>query len=107
MAKTNPEKQKEYKQQVKAKQNSDYLKTTGKKKEQRESFWRNPLHSIKSTNKKNVKEWLLRKQQNNLSIHQPILLLKNLVSKHLEKAKKEPEKTCFSSKTSHKTENNS
>ena len=38
MAKTNPEKQKEYKQQVKAKQNSDYLKTTGKKKEQRESF---------------------------------------------------------------------
>ena len=35
---------------------------------------------MKSINEKTMRERLLRKQQNNVSIHQPILLLKNLVS---------------------------
>ena len=86
MVKTNAEKQKDYREQVKTKKkNSDYLKKDKERKEQRESFWRNPLHSITSINEKTVKERLLRKQQNNLSLHQPILLLKNLVSKHVER----------------------
>ena len=38
MVKTNAEKQKEYRERIKVKQNSDYLKKTGKEKEQRESF---------------------------------------------------------------------
>ena len=85
MVKTNAEKQKEYRERIKVKQNSDYLKKTRKEKEQRESFWRNPLYSIKSITEKTMRERPLRKQQNNLSIHQPILLLKNLVNKHLER----------------------
>ena len=80
MVKTNAEKQKDYREQVKTKKKKDK-----ERKEQRESFWRNPLHSITSINEKTVRERLLRKQQNNLSLHQPILLLKNLVSKHVER----------------------
>ena len=85
MVKTNAKKQEDYREQEKEKKNSDYLKKDKERKEQRESFWRNPLHSIKSINEKTVRERLLRNQQNNLSLHQPILLLKNLVSKHVER----------------------
>ena len=86
MVKTNAEKQKDYREQLKAKKKF-WLpkKRQGKKRAERESFWRNPLHSIKSINEKTVRERLLRNQQNNLSLHQPILLLKNLVSKHVER----------------------
>ena len=82
MVKTNPEKNTE----SKWKQNKILIasKKIGKEKKERESFWRNPLHNIKSINEKTMRERLLRKQQNNLSIYQPIPLLKNLVSKHLE-----------------------
>ena len=82
MVKTNAEKQKEYNERVKAKNSDLPKKKAGKEKEQIESFWRNYLHSI---NEKTVRERLLRKQHNNLSIHRPIPLLRNLVSKHLER----------------------
>ena len=80
MVKTNAEKQKEYIERVKAK-NSD-LPKKGRERKRAKSFWRNSLHSI---NEKTVRERLLRKQHNNLSIHRPIPLLRNLVSKHLER----------------------
>ena len=38
MVKTNAEKQEDYREQVKAKKNSDYLKKDKERKEQRESF---------------------------------------------------------------------